>query len=204
MLRLPPARSRPICWPSPPGMPACRAPSGPWNRFHDGRSPPPSLIPGAHQVPARTMGGLCGRLEGCGCSCENFLREAARMVPLLTGRESDSNGLGGGFAGQENRQLRMTGRNLSTRLRQSCRSRADLRSELPPLRPLRGHLSPASRGRGTQILKLQAKAAKQRFPPARREAVCEATGKRASRPIPLARQREDRGARPARSLPRAW
>ena len=38
---------------------ACRPvgrPQDRGNRFHGGRSPPPSLIPGAHQVPVRTMG----------------------------------------------------------------------------------------------------------------------------------------------------
>jgi hypothetical protein len=77
VLRLPPPRSRPIVWPSAPGMPACRAPSGPWRSYHGGRSPPPSLIPGAHQVPARAMGQVSPMADMRGCSCENYFAGGA-------------------------------------------------------------------------------------------------------------------------------
>ena len=58
-------RSRPICWPSPPGMPACRAPSGPWN--HGGRSPPALPVarcaPGSRESDARDYGGGFGGVD---------------------------------------------------------------------------------------------------------------------------------------------
>ena len=83
---------RPVCPRRPPGklvgsagMPACRTPSGPWNRFHSGRSPPPSLIPGAHQVPARAMGRIMREAEwGLVDSCELFL-SSSRINGLADG-----------------------------------------------------------------------------------------------------------------------
>lgn len=75
------------------GMPACRTPSGPWRSYHGGRSPPPSLIPGAHQVPARAMGEVWARLGGCECSCESFFGDGGRSGLLTGGKESEFNGL---------------------------------------------------------------------------------------------------------------
>ena len=96
---------------------ACRpvaAPSGPWHSYHGGRSPPPSLIPGAHQVPARAMAGLCGRREVREYSCENYFRERRGTYLFPPARDSDFNGLTGERSGCQVLEIAREGKFLFT------------------------------------------------------------------------------------------